>query len=152
MVIKNFERYDMTLFEQLKHDLQQSRISKNSFESDTLRTLIGDIELTLTRPNNKTVDDVIQSTLTSFVKNARTFIGQTTDETIKSTKNAELAIYSRYMPVLMSFDEIKAVIVGKFGDVLDVKQKGPIMAFLKANHPGKYDGLVASQVIASLIV
>lgn len=141
----------MTTLDQLKADLQRARINKNAFESDTLRTLIGDVELTLTRPNSDTVDKVVASTVASFIKNAKICSDKADNDAIKLVKTAEIEIYLKYIPKQMTIDELTTVITNQFGNVLDAKQKGVVMGYLKTTFSGQYDGASASQVVNTLV-
>ena len=50
----------------------------------------------------------------------------------------------------MSAEEVKAVIVDKFADVVATKNKGMIMKNVMAELKGKADGKVINQVVAEL--
>lgn len=139
------------IFKLIKADLTKARLAKNVLETNTLRTLVGDIELAMTRPGAESLDAVTQSTLTAFSKNAKLCESQAREDLVKWTKNAEVAIYQRYMPRLMSETHIREIISHQFGEKIEAKQKGDIMKFMKANHTGQYDGAVVSALITQLI-
>ena len=51
---------------------------------------------------------------------------------------------------MMSAEEVEAVLVEKFQDVLATKNKGQIMKAVMAELKGKADGKVINQVVAKL--
>lgn len=140
----------------LKADLKAARLNRNTIEADTLRTLIGDIENELSRPNAKSSEDVTIAKLTAFTKNANLFIenlqetGQSNSPLI-AEKDLEKTIYARFLPVYITHAELKDIIVGKFSAHLTDADKGPVNKFLKAEYAGKYQGGDAAHVITTLI-
>ena len=141
----------MSVFEKIQADLKAARLAKDAFTADTLRTLIGDIQLQATRPSAKPVEDITQSKLKSFSDSAQEFHDNTGDEAIKADKVREIAIYASYRPTVMSDDSLRAALIAQFGAELAAKQKGPMMGFLKVNYAGQYDGKVAGDIVDALI-
>ena len=139
-----------TLFNTLKSDLVKARLSRNVIETNTLRTLIGDIELAMTRPGATSLDEVTHQTLTSFAKNAKICRDQAVEQTLQWTKDTEIEIYNRYLPKLMSETLIREIIIHNFGDTLVEKQKRDVMMFMKTNHTGQYDGALVSSIFNTL--
>ena len=142
----------MSVFEQIKTDLKAARLARDEFKSDTLRTLIGDIELQATRPGAKPIEEITQQKLKSFTDSANEFIAATSDEAVKTSKQNEIAIYAAYRPTQMSEDQLRAVITGEFGATLQAKQKGQVMGFLNKGHKGQFDGSMAASIVDELIV
>ena len=138
----------MSVFEQIKADLTKARLAKDAFTSDTLRTLIGDIQLESTRPGAKPVEDITQQKLKAFTDGANTFIENTSDETIKADKLREIAIYTSYRPVQLPAEALRIALLAKFGTV---ENKGMAMGWLKTTYAGQYDGKVAGAVVDELI-
>lgn len=59
-------------------------------------------------------------------------------------------IMQEYAPALLSADEVKAVILEKFAEVVATKNKGMIMKNVMAELKGKADGKVINQVVGEL--
>lgn len=141
----------MSVFEQLKADLKAARLARDEFKANTLRTLIGDIELQATRPDAKPIEDITQQKLKSFTDSANEFIANTGDDAIKAEKQAEIAIYAAYRPVQLTEDELRALLTGEFGATLTQKQKGQAMGFLNKGYKGKFDGALAASIVDQMI-
>lgn len=63
---------------------------------------------------------------------------------------ARYDIMQEYAPALLSADEVKAVILEKFAEVVATKNKGMIMKNVMAELKGKADGKVIDQVVGEL--
>lgn len=59
-------------------------------------------------------------------------------------------IIKEYAPVQMGEEEIKALLLEKYSDVIATKNKGMIMKTVMAELKGKADGKVINSVVASL--
>ena len=59
-------------------------------------------------------------------------------------------VISEYAPKLMSPEEVKAYLTGKFADLLATKNKGQIMKAVMSELKGKADGKVINQVVGEL--
>jgi uncharacterized protein YqeY len=141
----------MSVFEQLQADLKAARLARDEHKSDTLRTLIGDIQLEATRPGAKPIEEITQQKLKSFTDSANDFIGNTSDEAIKATKQAEIAIYAAYRPKQMTEDELRVLLTTEFGATLTQKQKGQAMGFLNKGYKGQFDGTMAAGIVDAMI-
>lgn len=64
--------------------------------------------------------------------------------------NFRYEVFKEYAPKMMSAEEVEAVLVEKFQDVLATKNKGQIMNAVMAELKGKADGKVINQVVAKL--
>lgn len=60
-------------------------------------------------------------------------------------------IMSEFAPKLLSEDELKAIIIEKFSDVIATGNKGEIMKAVMGELKGKADGKLINQVVASLM-
>ena len=59
-------------------------------------------------------------------------------------------LIKEYAPTLMSEDEVKAILVEKYSEVIATKNKGMIMKTVMAELKGKADGKVINAVVAEL--
>jgi len=144
----------MTTLNQIKQDQLQARKEKNTVAANLLTTLMGEIQGDLTRMapearTEKAEGDVVMATIKSFLKK-----NKESQDNVKDTKKVqelktEEAILTAYMPTQLSKIQLEEIIKKQF-PTIDVKSKGPVMAFLKQNYNGQYDGKVASEVVTSL--
>jgi uncharacterized protein YqeY len=141
----------MSVFEQIKADLKTARLARDEFKSNTLRTLIGDIELQATRPGAKPIEEITQQKLKSFTDSANDFIAATTNEDVKTEKLNEIAIYAAYRPVQLSEDQLRDMLKIEFGVTLDPKKKGQVMGFLNKGYKGQFDGALAAKIVDEMI-
>ncbi len=70
-------------------------------------------------------------------------------ELMEAYKN-RYAVISEYAPKMLSPEEVKAVILEKFADVVATKNKGMIMKNVMGELKGKADGKVINQIVAEL--
>ena len=88
-------------------------------------------------------DEKVAATIVKFLKNAKANreLIKTSDAKIER----EIEILSAYLPQQMTEAELRAAIEGFRRDNPGANVGG-VMAFLKANHAGLYDGRLASQL------
>lgn len=152
----------MALLDELKADQLAARKAKARLKADLLTTLIGEAAQITTeefkRGVTQVTDDKVAATLAKFVKNTKQTLeslaserarrlqaggdASETDERIKAAE-AELAVLSAYGPQPMSEAQLREVI-DAFRAKTPEANVGMIMAHLKANFAGQYDGKAAS--------
>jgi uncharacterized protein YqeY len=93
-------------------------------------------------------DAVILKELKSAKEQLDTCPAERTELIAEYTTNYE--IIKEYAPAQMGEEEIKAVIMEKFADVIATKNKGMIMKTVMAELKGKADGKVINAVVAQL--
>lgn len=69
---------------------------------------------------------------------------------LKEAYENRYAVMQEFAPKMMTEDEIKAVIMEKFADVIATKNKGLIMKNVMGELKGKADGKLINQVVAEL--
>ena len=69
---------------------------------------------------------------------------------LKASYEARYAVMQEFAPKMMSEDEIKAVLLDKFADVIASKNKGLIMKAVMGELKGKADGKLINQIVAEL--
>lgn len=69
---------------------------------------------------------------------------------LKAAYEARYAVMQEFAPQMMSEDEIKAVLMDKFAEVIATKNKGLIMKAVMGELKGKADGKLINQVVAEL--
>lgn len=129
-----------TIYQKIKADFISARKNKVQPVINLLSTVIGEIDNEASRSKTGTkevTDEIAIKVLKSFSKNL--------DEVIKISSNEaavlEKATIDSYLPTQMSESFLRSVIATSgFTNMKD------IMAYLKANHAGLYDGKMASQI------
>jgi len=135
----------MTLLETIRADALSARKAKSPVAS-VLVTLIGEID-TKTKtfsPARAMRDDEVVATVKKFIKNI--------DDTLRVIAAGEAAdklaqerqALEAYMPAQMSPEALRAFASAKAGEGMNL---GQIMAALKAEYAGQYDGKLASGIV-----
>lgn len=70
---------------------------------------------------------------------------------LKEAYEKRFAVMQEFAPNMLSAEEIKALIMDKFADVVASKNKGLIMKNVMGELKGKADGQLINQVVAELI-
>ena len=70
---------------------------------------------------------------------------------LKDEYTFTLSVMEEYAPKQLSEDEIRAIIIDKFTDVIATGNKGQIMKAVMGELKGKADGKVINQVVTNLI-
>lgn len=71
-------------------------------------------------------------------------------EDLKEEYTARYEIMQQYAPKQLSAEEIKAVIMEKFADVIATKNRGQIMKSVMGELKGKADGKLINQIVSEL--
>ena len=152
----------MALLDQLKADQLAARKQNDRLKADLLTTLIGEATQISTeefkRGVTEVTDDKVVATVAKFSKNIKLTLenlaserarlaeaggdASKVNERIKAAE-AELAILSSYGPKQMTEAELRAAIDAFKASNPDANV-GAIMAHLKTNFGGQYDGKAAS--------
>ena len=78
------------------------------------------------------------------------FVGETTAKYLAAHFKTLDALMQASKEELMEADEVKAYITERFADLLESKQKGPVMKAVMAELKGKADGKVINSVVGEL--
>lgn len=135
----------MSLLDRIKSDQLQARVARDTGKASFLTVLLGEAE----RVSKQATDE-------QMIKILRKLVNDNTD-TIERIKvdledefklRAEIHIANSYLPTLMT----EAYLHRIFNDHYQgEKNKGKMMAFLKQNYAGQYDGQLAAKVVDSLL-
>lgn len=71
-------------------------------------------------------------------------------EDLKEEYTARYTIMQEYAPKQLSADEIKAIILEKFSDIVATKNRGQIMKSVMGELKGKADGKMINQIVSEL--
>jgi len=94
------------------------------------------------------VDQAILKEIKSVKEQIDTCPAERTD--LKDAYEKRYAVMQEFAPKMMSEDEIKALLLDKYADVIASKNKGLIMKSIMGELKGKADGKLINQVVAEL--
>lgn len=129
----------MTIEKQIKADLKQAMLNKETTKRDVLRVVIGEFN----RIGKEVSDEKAIAIIKKMGKNA-------TDQ----NKFDELHILASYLPDEMDELELKRVCMNFIMNMNSptMKDMGKVMGYLKNNYNGLYDGKLASTLVKELLM
>lgn len=139
---------------QLQKDMIAAMKAKDKTRKDAISALVSAVKKVAIdagcRDNipDDMVDQVILKELKSVKEQIDTCPADRTD--LLEAYQARYDIMKEYAPKQLSAEEVKAIIVEKFADVVATKNKGMIMKNVMAELKGKADGKVINAVVAEL--
>ena len=139
---------------QLQKDMIAAMKAKDKTRKDAISALVSAVKKVAIdagcRDNipEDMVDQVILKELKSVKEQIDTCPVDRTD--LLEAYQARYDIMKEYAPKQLSAEEVKAIIVEKFADVVATKNKGMIMKNVMAELKGKADGKVINAVVAEL--
>jgi len=127
---------EMTIQEKIGQDLKEAMFAKDETKKSLLRVIIGEFNRV-----DKIIDD---SKATAILKK---MLENATDPKAPNPVEAEI-IYA-YLPQQLTTQKLKEVIalICEVKNYTSIKDMGKIMAELKAEYSGQYDGKVANELI-----
>lgn len=141
-------------FDTLQKDMIAAMKARDKARKDSISTLVSAAKKLAIdegcRDNipEELVDRAILKEIKSVKEQIDTCPADRTD--LKEQYSATLAVMEEYAPKLLSEEEIKAILTGKFADVVATKNKGQIMKAVMAELKGKADGKVINNVVSDL--
>ena len=140
--------------ETLQKDMIAAMKAKDKERKDSISSLIGAIKKVAidekVRENipEELVDRVILKEMKSVKEQIDTCPADRTE--LLAAYKARYAVFEEYAPKMLSGEEVKAIIMEKFADVVATKNKGMIMKNVMGELKGKADGKVINQIVAEL--
>lgn len=140
--------------ETLQKDMIAAMKAKDKERKDSISSLIGAIKKVAidekVRENipEELVDRVILKEMKSVKEQIDTCPADRTE--LLAAYKARHAVFEEYAPKMLSPEEVKAIIMEKFADVVATKNKGMIMKNVMGELKGKADGKVINQIVAEL--
>ena len=140
--------------ETLQKDMIAAMKAKDKERKDSISSLIGAIKKVAidekVRENipEELVDRVILKEMKSVKEQIDTCPADRTE--LLAAYKARYAVFEEYAPKMLSPEEVKAIIIEKFADVVATKNKGMIMKNVMGELKGKADGKVINQIVAEL--
>ena len=130
----------MSLIEKISKDFMSAYKAKDMEK----KNFLGVIKTEVTKETKTPEDSYVVGKLKSMIKNA---------EATNSLTEYELGIINNYLPTQMTEDVLR-VTIGDFitkEELSTMKDMGKIMAYLKSNFEGEYDGKLASTITKELL-
>ena len=139
------------LKEQINADLKTAMLARNAFETTVLRGLkasILDEEVKLGKREEGLNNNEIETLVAREVKK-RKEAASLLDEERAENELKEAEILSKYLPEMVSEDEIRAAVkaeISAMGEV-SIKQMGAIIGKMKAKFGNSADGAVLAKIV-----
>lgn len=146
----------MSIRAQLQADMKTAMKTKDNQTRDTLRLLLAAVKQ-VEVDERTTLDDAgIMAVLTKQAKQRRESIAEyekANREDLAAVEKADLVVIERYLPEMMSREELHALVTTVVTDlgVTDLKAMGQVMAKLMPEVKGKADGRVVSDVVREIL-
>ena len=140
--------------ETLQKDMIAAMKAKDKETKDSISSLIGAVKKVAIDERvrddipEELVDRVILKELKSVIEQIDTCPADRTE--LLEAYKARYAVIESYAPKMLSAEEVKALILEKFADVVATKNKGMIMKNVMGELKGKADGKVINQIVAEL--
>ena len=140
--------------ETLQKDMIAAMKAKDKERKDSISSLIGAIKKVAIDEKvredipEELVDRVILKEMKSVKEQIDTCPADRTE--LLAAYKARYALFEEYAPKMLSPEEVKAIIMKKFADVVATKNKGMIMKNVMGELKGKADGKVINQIVAEL--
>ncbi len=140
--------------EQLQKDMVAAMKAKDKTRKDAISALVSAVKKTAIDEGcrddikEELVNRVILKEMKSVKEQIDTCPSERAD--LLEAYQARYDIMQEYAPTLLSAEEVKAVILEKFAEVVATKNKGMIMKTVMAELKGKADGKVINQVVGEL--
>lgn len=140
--------------EQLQKDMVAAMKAKDKTRKDAISALVSAVKKTAIDEGcrddikEELVNRVILKEMKSVKEQIDTCPPERAD--LLEAYQARYDIMQEYAPKLLSAEEVKAVILEKFAEVVATKNKGMIMKTVMAELKGKADGKVINQVVGEL--
>lgn len=124
----------MTLQEMIIADLKIAMKEQKENEKSLLRVIIGEFNRV-----GKTIND----------DDAIKIIKKLKENAIEMHNDSEILILDKYLPQMLTEDDLTIVIENLItkNNVVDMKGLGIVMSKLKSRYPNQYDGKLASTII-----
>ncbi len=146
----------MELKEKLRADMAEAMKTGDGATRDVLRMLLAAVKQAEVDRQTTLDDSGVADVLTRQAKQRRESIAdyeKAGRDALVAQEQAELHIIERYLPQLMSREEIEALAAGIIADleVTDSKGMGQVMGKLMPQVKGRADGRLVNEVVRQLL-
>ncbi|MEI6490145.1 MAG: GatB/YqeY domain-containing protein [bacterium] len=146
----------MSLHEEIKGQIKEAMMAKDAVRLTTLRGLVSaftnELVATQRKPQDFLTDEEVLAVIKRNVKQRKDSIQQFTDggrADLAVSEQAELSILEKFLPQMMSRDEIKRLVEAKKAELGEVNQ-GLLMKAIMTDLKGKADGADVKAVVDGL--
>lgn len=140
--------------ETLQKDMIAAMKAKDKERKDSISSLIGAIKKVAIdeKVRDDIPDELVDRVILKEMKSVKEQIDTCPAERAEllASYKARYAVIEEYAPKMLSPEEVKALILEKFADVVATKNKGMIMKNVMGELKGKADGKVINQIVAEL--
>ena len=146
----------MTLKAQLTEDMKTAMRAKDSASLSTIRLVNAAIKQYEVDERNEADDARVVAILTKMIKqrkdSAQIYVDAGRAD-LADKENAEIDILNRYMPAMMSADEIQAAVAAAIADsgAAGIADMGKVMILLKTRLAGQADMAAVSQALKAAL-
>ena len=146
----------MTLKAQLTEDMKTAMRAKDSASLSTIRLVNAAIKQYEVDERNEADDARVVAILTKMIKQRKDSAQIYTDAgrgDLADKENAEIDVLNRYMPAMMSADEIQATVAAAIADsgAAGMADMGKVMGLLKTRLSGQADMSAVSQALKTAL-
>ena len=146
----------MTLKAQLTEDMKTAMRAKDSASLSTIRLVNAAIKQYEVDERNEADDARVVAILTKMIKQRKDSAQIYTDAgrgDLADKENAEIDVLNRYMPAMMSADEIQATVAAAIADsgAAGMAEMGKVMGLLKTRLAGQADMAAVSQALKTAL-
>lgn len=147
------------LHEEIKGKIKEAMLAKDAVSLEVYRGMVSAFTNELVakgkKPQEWLTDEEALAVITRLSKQRKDSIEQYTKggrEDLVSEEQAQLAVIEKFLPQMMSKDEIKTIAVAKQTElgITDVTKKGMLMSALMKDLKGKADGTDVKEIVDSL--
>jgi uncharacterized protein YqeY len=136
----------MTLFDQIKANLEADRREKNRSSISIHTVILGECE----RIGKNLSDESVIAVLKKLLKDTKESLKFFKSPSSIEAAEFEIGVLESYLPQQLTEEEIKLHVGVLMAGDTATDMKG-IMAWFKQNHPGKYDGKIVSKYAKGFI-
>ena len=136
---------------QLQKDMIAAMKAKDKTRKDAISALVSAVKKVAIDAGcrDNIPEDMVDQVILKELKSVKEQI-DTCPADLLEAYQARYDIMKEYAPKQLSAEEVKAIIIEKFADVVATKNKGMIMKNVMAELKGKADGKVINAVVAEL--
>ena len=146
----------MSIRAQLQADMKTAMKEKDTQTRDTLRLIMAAIKQVEVDDKVTLDDEGIMRVLTKQAKQRRESIAdyeQAGRDDLAAVEKADLVVIDRYLPQMMSREEVHTIAAKVIADlgVADAKGMGQVMGKLMPQVKGKADGRLVNEVVREIL-
>lgn len=141
-------------FEKLQKDMIAAMKARDKARKDAISSVISAVKKVAIDEGcrDNITPELVDKVILKELKSVKEQIDTCPDERaeLKAEYQFRYDVINEYAPKLMSEDEVRAFINGKFADVIVTKNKGMIMKSVMPALKGKADGKMINNIVAEL--